>query len=127
MRSGLGAPGAGDNGQAGAVVAKDSPREDSDDALTAGDEANVEVGSSSEQLSSSPTNTSKEAITGEGVVESSTDKEEATGGGMMSTASGAGVETTFLEPADARANPIADDTDGEEGDDYGKSSEESIQ
>ncbi|CAN0216487.1 unnamed protein product, partial [Ectocarpus sp. 13 AM-2016] len=126
MRSGSGAPGAGDNGQAGAVVAEDSPSEDSDDALTESDEANVEVGSSSEQLSGSPRDTAKEATAGEGVAESSSDK-EATGSGMMPTTSGAGVETTFLEPADVRANPTADDTDGEEGDDYGKSSEESIQ
>ncbi|CAM9551818.1 unnamed protein product, partial [Ectocarpus sp. 8 AP-2014] len=127
MMSGSGAPGAGDNGQAEAAAAEDSPGEDSDDALTAGDEANVEVGSSSEQLSSSPRDTAKESIARERVAESSSDQEEAAGSGIMSTASGAGVETTSLEPADARAKPTADDTDNEEGDDYGKGSEESIQ
>ncbi|CAB1114127.1 unnamed protein product [Ectocarpus sp. CCAP 1310/34] len=122
--SGSGAPGAGDNGQAGAVVAEGSPGED---VLTAGDEANVEVGSSSEQLPSSPRDTAKEGTAEDGVAESSSDKEDSTSSGLISTASGAGVETTSLEATDARAKPTADDTDGEEGDDYGKSSEESIQ
>ncbi|CAN0551317.1 unnamed protein product, partial [Ectocarpus sp. 12 AP-2014] len=113
LRSGSGAPGAGDKGQAGAVVAQDSPSEDSDD-LMAGDEANVEVGSSSEQLPGSPWDTAKEARAEERVVESSSEREEASGGDIMSTASGAGVETTLLQPADARAKLTADDTNGEE-------------
>ncbi|CAN0421812.1 unnamed protein product, partial [Ectocarpus sp. 12 AP-2014] len=127
LMAGSGAPDAGDNGQAGAVVAEDSPAEDTDDALTAGDEANVEVGSSSEQLSGSPWDTAKEARAEERVVESSSDREEASGGDIVSTASGAGVETTLLQPADARAKLTADDTNGEDGDDDGKCAAESIQ
>ncbi|CAM9170460.1 unnamed protein product [Ectocarpus sp. 6 AP-2014] len=125
MMSGSGAPGAGDSGQAEAVVAEDSPAEDYGDALTAGDGANVEVGFSSEQLASSPRDIAKEATAEERVAESSSDQDEATGSGI--TASGAGVETMSLEPADARAKPTADDTDSEEGDDYGRGSEESVQ
>ncbi|CAM9585076.1 unnamed protein product, partial [Ectocarpus sp. 12 AP-2014] len=124
LMDGSGAPDAAEYSLAEAGVAEDSPGEDSDDALTAGDEANVEVGSLSEQLTSSPRDTAQEAIAEDGVAESSSDKEEATGSGIMSTASGAGVETTSLDTAyarshhmDDRAKPDSDDTDGEEGND----------
>ncbi|CAM9642906.1 unnamed protein product, partial [Ectocarpus fasciculatus] len=127
LKSGSEAPGAGDDSQAEAVVAVDSPGEASDDALTAGDEANVEIDSSSKQLSSSPRDRAKEAAAEERVAESCSEKEEATGSGMMSTASGAGAETTSVETVDARAKPTADDKDGKEGHENGKGPEESIQ
>ncbi|CAN0475880.1 unnamed protein product, partial [Ectocarpus sp. 12 AP-2014] len=82
----------------------------------------------SEQLTSSPRDTAQEAIAEDGVAESSSNKEEATGSGIMSTASGAGVEITSLDTAyvrshhmDDRAKPDSDDTDGEEGNDDDKS------
>ncbi|CAN0385206.1 unnamed protein product, partial [Ectocarpus sp. 13 AM-2016] len=79
LMDGSGAPDAAEYSLAEAGVAEDSSGEDSDDALTAGDEANVEVGSLSMQLTSSPRDTAQEAIAEDGVAESSPDKEEATG------------------------------------------------
>ncbi|CAN0475910.1 unnamed protein product, partial [Ectocarpus sp. 12 AP-2014] len=89
------APGAGDDRTAETAVAVDSPGQDAHDALTAADKPDGKIYSSPGQLSSGPGEMAKEATAGDGV-------------------------TTSLEPADARAKPSADDTDGKEGDENGR-------
>ncbi|CAN0524510.1 unnamed protein product, partial [Ectocarpus sp. 12 AP-2014] len=102
-----GAPRVEDEVSAETVVAVETKGEDPDYLLPAVDEADA-TEPSSEQLASSPGDVAKEAAAEEGVAESGSDGEQTRGSGGMSTAAGAGAETTSLETADARADPSAD-------------------
>lgn len=94
-----GAPCVEDNVPAETVVAVESKGEDPHNLLPAVDESDA-TKSSSEQLASSPGDVAKEVAAG--VAESASDGEQTRGSGGVSTAAGAGAETTSLETADAR-------------------------
>ncbi|CAB1114128.1 unnamed protein product [Ectocarpus sp. CCAP 1310/34] len=96
-----GAPCVEDDVSAETVVAVETKGEDPDYLLPAVDEAEA-TESSSEQLASSPGDVAKEAAAEQGVAESGSDGEQTRGSGDMSTAAGAGAETTSLETVDAR-------------------------